>query len=149
MARITLVPLDSTARVQTPPIKGELSILTPAGDAARRVLTVRDLQDGKEYGIEENLERLELVEVVATNPKQVFGPLARTGIDVSRKNLCTLVIGGVAQSPSVFSFCSSNGTAVNSGLATHIKIDAEVPVGVKVVFRYAIPYTFGTMAPLV
>ena len=150
--RITHLPMDSADRASTnpnglAPTKGEISVLTPKNFAAKRVLSVRDKTSGNEFLMSDGMERLQFSEIVDGAAKAVFGPLTRP-TPVYDKAEVRVVIGGVPQSQDVFSYCTNTGVAVTSGNATYIKIDDDVPVGVKVLISYRAQLELSTMKPL-
>lgn len=151
--RITHLPMDSAERAASnpkglAPVKGEISVLTPKNAADRRLFAVRDKVSGTEYLMSDGMEQLEFSETVTGAAKAVFGPLTRA-TPVSDKTAVKVIIGGVPQSQGVFSYCTNAGVAVTSGTATYIKIDSNVPVGVKVVIQYRSSYELNAMKPLV
>ena len=150
--RITHLPMDSTDRASTnpnglAPTKGEISVLTPKNFAEKRVFSVRDKTSGNEFLMSDGMERLQFSETVTGAAKAVFGPLTRP-TPVYDKSEVRVVIGGVPQSQGVFSYCTNAGVAVTSGTATYIKIDVNVPVGVKVVIDYRAQLELSAMKPL-
>ena len=145
VGRIVYLPLDSTDRATVVPVNGEMSVLTPANAASRRIMKVKDKQSGTEYDIDAPYVMTEYT-VTSTSEQTLFGPFVSDSL-VRLKDLFDVRIGGVKQLSSDFILCDASGTALtNEKTAKYIKFSAGVPAGVTVVICYPAKMTFGTLA---